>query len=230
MGFMGKKIALITGLAALVVIAIGIFCWREIAVQYTLARFRSEPRRFIEAVDQAEGSVQAAAVQKLVATGKWPAKDALQYYIAELARIDSRFKNEFPSDHDEVMFFVNDFGTLNYRGLIYTPGWNIKGGYWSVPLIAPACVLRKLLAIQGLLVEAHFKTADLPDYPGAEFTFFQKGEATDKPIEHYDRQLALKEACCFVQWSERIRMMEDEYRKRLLNDFMQRQLIVPQTK
>jgi hypothetical protein len=212
---MGRRIAQSAGLASLAVIALGLFSWREVAVHYYLARFRSEPKLLIAAIDQPGGSIQAEAINKLVATGIWPAKDVLRYYLVELARVSSKFEESLASsDKDEVQFQIGASGILDFNYSIDLPGWAIHGSGFSGMLIEAEGVIRRLRAIQDLLVDAHFKTSVIPEYPGAEFTFFRKGEFIEKSISPFCQKEALKEACCFVQWTERIRIKEEEHLKR----------------
>jgi hypothetical protein len=238
MTLMGKKTALIAGLAALAVITLGLFSWREIAVRFYMTRFRSEPKRFIAAIDQPEGSVQAQALKRLVATGNWPGTELLQCYLAELARIDINFRNHFSSINDEARFFISASGDIDFNGTSNSPGWAIQGGGFSAALVAPESVVKRLKAIQDLLGDAHFKTSTMPDYPGAVFTFLMKGNRfPENTLALFDREAPLKESCCFVQWPERIRIKEEEYQKRLsemsvrmMNDLKKRQLTSPQAK
>ena len=164
----GRRPAVIAALGVLGLVVLALFFWRDFAVRYQVHRLRQDPEYLLAILGRPEETIEGEAVRMFLAREKFPGEAVFRAYLSELERIKVRL---FRVDKEESSLSIDSRGVFHLTWAYLLP--ESKGGG---SMAIPGGNGPRLTLLQDLLASRHFITSDAPGYPGAVFSFHQKGE------------------------------------------------------
>jgi len=149
-------------------LVLALFFWRDFAVRYQVHRLRQDPEYLLAILGRPEETIEAEAVRMFLATEKFPGEAVFRAYLSELGRIKVKL---FRVGQEESSLSIDSRGVFHLTWAYLLP--ESKGGG---SMAIPGGNGPRLVLLSELLASRHFTSSDAPDYPGAVFSFHEKGE------------------------------------------------------